>query len=98
MKKEEKAHRVAWTIVNGPIPPGMCVCHKDESLGRTEVYPNNLFLGTLADNNRDRAKKGRNRDQRGTKHNMAKLNEQDVKDIRWLYASGLFNRKRWAHV
>jgi hypothetical protein len=55
--RAEKAHRVAWQLVNGPIPEGMCVCHRCDN--PPCINPSHLFLGTIADNNRDRHQKGR---------------------------------------
>lgn len=53
------AHRVAYTIVVGPIPEGMGVLHRcDQPLC---VCPDHLFLGTHQDNMRDAAAKGRMR-------------------------------------
>lgn len=51
------AHRQAWEDANGPIPPGMLVCHRcDEPLC---VNPDHLFIGTQSDNMRDARDKGR---------------------------------------
>ena len=53
----EQAHRVAWTLANGPVPAGLCVCHTCDVPACVEV--SHLFLGTKADNNRDMCAKGR---------------------------------------
>src|SRR3990167_7531434 len=54
-----QAHRFAWTAFKGSIPAGTCLCHRFENLGRHNVNPDHLFLGTMADNMQDAAAKGR---------------------------------------
>ena len=76
------AHRYSWEQANGPIPEGMCVCHKcDTTLC---VNPDHLFLGTIAENCHDRDRKGRQVTARGSAHKLAKITEKDAAEIRAL--------------
>ena len=52
-----QAHRVAWELANGPIPPSLVVRHKCDFAPCCN--PAHLELGTRADNNRDRHISGR---------------------------------------
>lgn len=59
------AHRYAWELAHGPIPPGLYVCHHCDTPGcvKTEGDANwpdgHLFLGTAQENSQDAAAKGR---------------------------------------
>jgi len=71
-------HRFAFERYCGPIPPGLCVCHKCDV--PCCVNPDHLFLGTRADNNTDMKQKGRQ--VKGIKHGLAKLTPEQVLAIR----------------
>ena len=78
-------HREVYKEHHGEIPANMCVCHTCDTPNC--INPNHLFLGTHADNMRDRAKKGRY-ELEGTKNPSAKLIESDILSIRALLDSG----------
>lgn len=56
-RKNIVAHRLSWTIVNGPIPEGLNALHKCDT--PRCVNPEHIFLGTQKDNAADCLAKGR---------------------------------------
>lgn len=71
-----KAHRVSWTIHNGPIPEGMFICHRCDNPGCCR--PDHLFLGTHKENMADMVRKGRSAPKHGTLCGLSKLTDDDV--------------------
>jgi hypothetical protein len=79
----ELAHRIAWTIVYGPIPEEICVLHRWDNPPCCAIRC--LFLGTKADNTADMVAKGRMVPppvRRGLDNNKTKLRPVDVLAIR----------------
>ncbi len=84
------AHRYSYALHFGPIPDGLCVCHRCDN--PKCVRPDHLFLGTNYDNVQDRERKGRGGG--GRKPGCAqKLTEENVLLIREKYARGELNQK-----
>jgi len=81
-KREQLANRVVWELLNGEIPPSMCVCHSCDNTSC--VNPAHLWLGTHQDNMADMMKKKRNRSgiHYGTDNPKSKLTEYKVREIR----------------
>lgn len=70
--KDRRASRVAYSVFVGEIPSGAQVLHKCDN--PRCINPKHLFLGTCADNMKDKSKKGR--------HHNARLTDQEVRAIR----------------
>ena len=74
------AHRISWGLYRFTIPFGLDVLHKCDN--PSCVNPDHLFLGTQADNNFDRDRKGRHKPLCGNANGNAKLTEDQVLEIR----------------
>jgi hypothetical protein len=82
--RQDLAHRVAWTLVFGPIPSGLFVCHRCDV--RWCCNPDHLFLGTLQDNTADMLAKGRSAS--GEDNHGARLTKMEVLEIAALWKLG----------
>lgn len=74
-----KAHRLFYEMQFGPIMNGMHVCHRCDT--PLCVNPDHLWLGTHAENMRDKAAKGRVKNQTGLSNPNSKLTIDQVKII-----------------
>jgi len=88
---EQLAHRLFYKERVGEIPEGMCVLHKCDN--PPCVNPEHLFLGTFADNNRDRDAKGRHTALRGDDNGNAKLSQDDFVEVKSLLVRGISHRE-----
>lgn len=94
---QDRAHRFSWILHKGEIPEDQCVLHTCDNPVCSN--PEHLFLGTIAENNRDKCRKGRHVSggtkakregrpvhyKKGEAHHNAKLTQKDVDEIRYLY-------------
>jgi hypothetical protein len=76
-RKQVLAHRYAWVLAHGTIPPGMGILHSCDNRGCTNVR--HLRPGTHADNARDRVI--RRRTSSGERHHACKLTVTDVRSV-----------------
>lgn len=96
----QRANRIAYILTHGPIDDALSVCHHcDNPLC---VRPDHLFLGTAADNQADKVRKGRQARgdgqglrkhpgtaARGEWQHLAVLTAEQVREIRRQHAEGI---------
>jgi len=97
--KRVNAHRVAWELINGPIPKGKQVLHNcdvrypvGDTTYRRCCNPAHFFLGTTQDNTKDMMSKGR--EARGERMGSAKLTGEQVCNIRDAFATGSITKHK----
>jgi len=79
------AHRIVWHALNGPIPKGLVVNHKNGI--KFDNRPENLELVTPSQNLSHAHRTGLI-DQRGERNPHAKLTNREVAEIRLVYSQG----------
>ena len=77
---EVMAHRISFLAFVGSIPGGLHVLHRCDN--PCCINPRHLFLGTNADNVKDRVSKGRQQSVAKELNPRAKLTEAEVAEIR----------------
>ena len=88
--KTPSVHRVAWMLWVGPIPKGIEVAHTCDN--PPCFNPKHLYLATHAENIADAVRRNRYPSKTGQLHPNAKLNEQQVREIRRRYVKGSQSR------
>lgn len=85
--RAQRAHRVSWMMLLGPIPDGMEVCHDcPEGDNPACVRPDHCFLAPHQANMADMSRKGRS--PIGERQGASKLSASDVGAIRERAAAG----------
>lgn len=86
-------HKLAWTLMHGPVPAGLLICHTCDN--RRCCNPAHLFLGTKVTNALDMVAKRRHgpavhpeRINRGEQVAQSRLTTAQVREIRARYAAG----------
>ena len=81
--KYDIAHRAAFILWKGDIPEKMVIRH---TCRNKCVNPAHLQMGTHSENQRDRIRDGTN--PIGVRNNNAKLEDDDIREIKQRYAAG----------
>jgi HNH endonuclease/NUMOD4 motif len=91
-KKEFKVHALVASAFIGPCPPDRVVGHKDNNKSNNRVE--NLEYITQSQNIHDAVASGIWHSFKGEEHGMAKLTDNDVRQIRFLRTQFITVRKR----
>lgn len=85
-------HKIVAALAYGDTPDGLLVLHSDDD--KHNNFPSNLTFGTSSDNRRDAIRNGKWKRsptftwKLGTDHRNSKLNDDSVRRIREMAASG----------
>ena len=92
------AHRLAFTLANGPIPLGFQVRHSCDN--PPCCNPDHLSIGTMEENNRDRVDRGRTHlsGRSGEANSSARLTPDQVREIRQVYSEGRTSQAALAKI
>lgn len=82
-----RSHRVAWSIINGPIPDGLFVCHTCDN--RPCCNWNHLVAETSRWNIDDKVAKGRAQRLKGEMNAWHRLTDSKVIQARLLHSRGV---------
>lgn len=93
--RRTKAHRLAWELTHGTLPPEVIVRHKVCD-NPPCCNPSHLLTGSNKDNSNDRDEKGRTAHNFGVKCGKSKLTEGEVVSIRRVYAQGGTSHRKLA--
>ena len=88
-RQHDTAHRVAFVLGGGVLPPGGAVLHRCDRPWCVAFA--HLWAGTKAENSADMAAKGRSIG--GERNPQARLTEADVAEVRALAAAGMYQRR-----
>jgi hypothetical protein len=91
--RHKLAHRVAWELEHGPIPDGMCVCHRCDTPACINVA--HLFIGTSADNTADKVAKGRHLHGEAVRRKLTKQDALAILDALRAGESVAGTARRW---
>lgn len=86
LDSKQKTHRMAYYLFYGDFDRNLKVLHRCDN--PPCCNPKHLFLGTDADNSRDREAKGRGKQPKGEANAGHKLTYLQVQEIRQRYAIG----------
>lgn len=89
------AHRLVWHAIKGPIPRGLVINHRNGR--KDDNRPDNLELVTYSGNMKHAHRTGL-KDQHGQRNPAAKLSDNQVAQIRNMYASGGYTMERLASI